>query len=59
MGRVEEVQKSDPDELFCLSLAGHLKGLLPKDGDMAKMRTLKTLHHLEFGDSIASADQSE
>ncbi|XP_077494945.1 uncharacterized protein LOC144105713 [Amblyomma americanum] len=50
---------SDPDELFCLSLAGDLKRLLPRERHMARMKMLQTLHDLEFGENIGEAALGE
>ncbi|KAK8775635.1 hypothetical protein V5799_031011 [Amblyomma americanum] len=50
---------SDPEELFCLSLAARLKRLLPRERSMARMRMLQTLHDLEFGDNIGEAALGE
>lgn len=59
MEYLKEFQRSDPDELFCLSLAAHLKRLLPRDRNTAKIRMLQILHDSEFGDSIASENQNQ
>ncbi|XP_077496377.1 uncharacterized protein LOC144107251 [Amblyomma americanum] len=50
---------SDPEELFCLSLAAHLKRLLPRERNMAKMKMLQTLHDLEFGENGEEAALEE
>lgn len=55
----KEFQSSDPDELFCMSLAAHLKKLLPRDRNTAKLRMLQILHDSMFGDSIASEVQNQ
>ncbi|XP_029837344.1 uncharacterized protein LOC115321262 [Ixodes scapularis] len=47
--RLEESQRSDPEDLFCLSLAAQLRGLAPGQRNLAKMRMLKTMHDVEFG----------
>lgn len=50
-GAAAQERASDPEELFCLSLAAHLKRLLPRERNMAKMKMLQTLHDFEFGEN--------
>ncbi|XP_077494096.1 uncharacterized protein LOC144104788 [Amblyomma americanum] len=50
---------SDPEELFCLSLAARLKRLLPRERSIARMKMLETLHNLEFGENIGEAALGE
>ncbi|XP_077489600.1 uncharacterized protein LOC144100565 [Amblyomma americanum] len=51
-GAVAQALSSDPEELFCLSLATRLKRLLPRERHMARMKMLQTLHDLESGENI-------
>ncbi|XP_064487616.1 uncharacterized protein LOC135399806 [Ornithodoros turicata] len=56
MEYLREFQRTDPEELFCLSLAPHLKRLSPKERTMAKMQMLRTLHEFEFGDAESTEE---
>ncbi|XP_077494093.1 uncharacterized protein LOC144104785 [Amblyomma americanum] len=58
-GAAAQERSSDPEELFCLSLAARLKGLPPRERHMAMMKMLQTLHHLEFGENIGEAALGE
>ncbi|KAK8775643.1 hypothetical protein V5799_031019 [Amblyomma americanum] len=58
-GAAAQERSSDPEELFCLSLAARLKGLPPRERHMAMMKMLQTLHHLEFGENIGDAALGE
>ncbi|XP_077490485.1 uncharacterized protein LOC144101261 [Amblyomma americanum] len=58
-GAAAQERSSDPEELFCLSLAAHLRGLPPRDRSIAMMKMLQTLHHLEFGENIGEAALGE
>ncbi|KAH7940140.1 uncharacterized protein LOC119402595 [Rhipicephalus sanguineus] len=49
-GAALQERAGDPDELFCLSLAAQLKRLLPRERNVAKMKMLRLLHDLEFGE---------
>ncbi|XP_077491321.1 uncharacterized protein LOC144101954 [Amblyomma americanum] len=51
-GAAAQALSSDPEELFCLSLAARLKRLLPRERHMARMKMLQTLHDLESGENI-------
>ncbi|KAH7933795.1 hypothetical protein HPB49_017370 [Dermacentor silvarum] len=55
-GAALQERSGDPDELFCLSLIAQLKRLLPRDRNLAKMRMLRVLHNLEFGQVEGDAD---
>ncbi|XP_077492548.1 uncharacterized protein LOC144103768 [Amblyomma americanum] len=50
---------SDPEELFCLSLAARLKRLPPRERHMARIKMLQTVHDLEFGENIGEAALGE
>ncbi|KAL1425644.1 hypothetical protein MTO96_019064 [Rhipicephalus appendiculatus] len=54
-GALQE-RAGDPDELFCLSLAAQLKRLLPRERNLAKMKMLRLLHDLEFGEPDEGVD---
>ncbi|XP_077507323.1 uncharacterized protein LOC144116476 [Amblyomma americanum] len=58
-GAAAQECSSDPEELFCLSLAADLKRLLPRERHMARMKMLQTLHDLEFGENIGEAALGE
>ncbi|XP_077488302.1 uncharacterized protein LOC144099088 [Amblyomma americanum] len=51
-GAAAQALSSDPEELFCLSLAARLKRLLPRERHMARMKMLQTLHDLQSGENI-------
>ncbi|XP_077492550.1 uncharacterized protein LOC144103771 [Amblyomma americanum] len=51
-GAAAQELSSDPEELFCLSLAAPLKRLLPRERHTSRMKMLQTLHDLEFGENI-------
>ncbi|KAK8775634.1 hypothetical protein V5799_031010 [Amblyomma americanum] len=51
-GAAAQERSSDSEELFCLSLAAHLRGLPPRERHMARMKMLQTLHDLESGENI-------
>lgn len=53
---VSQERSSDPEELFCLSLAPQLKRLLLRDRSKAEMWMLQILHGLEFGLYSAEVD---
>ncbi|KAK8773396.1 hypothetical protein V5799_012072 [Amblyomma americanum] len=58
-GAAAQELSSDPEEFFCLSLAAHLKRLVPRERSIARMKMLETLHNLEFGDNIGEAALGE
>ncbi|XP_077512554.1 uncharacterized protein LOC144123623 [Amblyomma americanum] len=51
-GAAAQALSSDPEELFCPSLAARLKRLLPRERHMARMKMLQTLHDLESGENL-------
>ncbi|XP_077506136.1 uncharacterized protein LOC144121759 [Amblyomma americanum] len=51
-GAAAQELSSDPEEIFCLCLAAHLRGLPPRDRSIAMMKMLQTLHDLESGENI-------
>ncbi|XP_065310526.1 uncharacterized protein [Dermacentor albipictus] len=55
-GAALQERAGDPDELFCLSLSAQLKRLLPRERNLAKMKMLRVLHNLEFGQVEDEAD---
>ena len=45
-----EIEKNDPDELFCKSLVSSFKGLTKKKNKQAKIKVLQVLLDMEDSD---------